>query len=65
MLRNERADIICLNCGRSLAEVELTEGRLRLLEQDEARRNLRVASGQLWCVRCGGRGFVERRLLAA
>lgn len=64
MQRRERADIICIACGRVLGEIECKENRLALV-QSERPAMVRVVDGQLFCTRCGGRGFVEYRLLAA
>jgi hypothetical protein len=64
MSKNERADIICIACGRVLGEVERKEDHLTLV-QNERPVLLRVEEGRLFCTRCGGRGFVEHRLLAA
>jgi hypothetical protein len=64
MQKKERADIICIACGRVLGEVERREQGLALI-QSERPAMLRVVEGRLFCIRCGGRGFVEHRMLVA
>lgn len=64
MQKHEKADIICIACGRVLGEVERRANRLALV-QGERPVMLRVVEGRLFCTRCGGRGFVEHRMLVA
>ncbi len=64
MATNETADIICMNCGRLLGEIAQREAGLMLVKRPGA-PILRVANGRLECIRCGGRGFIEGRLLVA
>lgn len=64
MLSRERSDIVCLACGRVLGEIEVRNGALALVENGRPQA-FRVVNNQLFCVRCGGRGFVDYRMLAA
>jgi hypothetical protein len=63
-MMRERADIICMNCGRTLGEVEQQAGSYRIVDGNASTR-FRLVRGQLLCLRCGGRGFVEGRMLAS
>jgi hypothetical protein len=64
MLSRERSEIVCLACGRVLGEVEVRNGALVLVENGRPRA-FRVVNNRLFCTRCGGRGFVDYRMLAA
>jgi DNA-directed RNA polymerase subunit RPC12/RpoP len=54
-----RADVICLNCGRDLGEVQGESGRLRLLRPGAGGITPVVRGRRLACGRCGGRALVE------
>lgn len=64
MLSRERSDIVCLACGRVLGEVEVRNGAL-VLVQHRRPPAFRVVNNRLFCTRCGGRGFVDHRMLVA
>lgn len=63
-MKRDQAEIICMNCGRTLGEVERRQGRFHLV-QSERPVLLRVIEGRMMCRHCGGRGFIEGRLLAS
>ncbi len=63
-MARERGDIVCLACGRLLGEVEWNGKRLRLVERDVPNQ-FRLVEKRMVCLRCGGRGFVDHRMLAA
>lgn len=64
MINKERAEIICLACGRVLGEVERRENQLRLVKSDRPVM-MKMVEGRVFCCRCGGRGFIEHRMLEA
>lgn len=55
-----RGEVVCLNCGRFLGEIESADGRLRMVRAGTGGVLPRVVSGRLRCGRCGGRAVVEQ-----